>query len=97
MGKKSIIYDGGCTLCIRSKNSLLRLGLADKDYTWAYQEMPDEYLAAVDYERFRSEMALIDLDGGETLYGPDAVVHLLSSKLWIFKWLFSIGFIYRIL
>lgn len=96
MGKKSIIYDGACTLCIRSKNSLLNLGLAEKDYTWAYQEMPDEYLPAVDYERFRNEMALIDLEGEETLYGPDALVHLLSSKLSFFKWLFSIGLFYRI-
>ena len=96
MEDKSIIYDGACTLCIRSKNTLLALGLAKKDRVWAYQEMPDKYLNRVDYERFRNEMALIDLKGDATLYGPQAIAYLLSSKSFLLKFLFSIGPIQRL-
>lgn len=93
---KSVIYDGACTLCIRSKNTLLALGLAEKDSVWAYQEMPDEYLNQVDYERFRNEMALIDLEGGDTLYGPEAISFLLSKNNWLLRFLFSIGPFYQL-
>lgn len=91
MEDRSIIYDGACTLCIRSKNMLLAWGIAKKDRVWAYQEMPDQYISLVDYERFRNEMALIDLNGGATLYGPDAIAYLLSAKSFLFRFLFSIG------
>lgn len=96
MSTKSLIYDGGCILCIRSKNTLLALGLADKGYTWAYQEMEDEYVAQVDYERFRNEMALIDLEGGPTLYGPTAISYLLSAKSIVFRFIFSIGPLFQL-
>lgn len=96
MKNKSVIYDGACTLCIRSKNSLIRLGFVKKENAWAYQEMPDTHIHQVDYERFRNEMALIDLNGGDTLYGPEAISYLLSEKIGLLKSILSIPVFYQI-
>ncbi|MEM6804452.1 MAG: DCC1-like thiol-disulfide oxidoreductase family protein [Bacteroidota bacterium] len=96
MENKSVIYDGACSLCIRSKNSLISLGFVKKEHVWAYQEMPDAHIPQVDYERFRNEMALIDLDGGPTMYGPEAISYLLSEKLSFLKRVFAIPLFYQI-
>lgn len=76
-----VIYDGNCPVCISGIAKLIKLQLLPAEKATAFDELPEALRPKVDTERFRNEMALIDLDKGATLYGADAALHLFGERL----------------
>lgn len=87
---KLIVYDGACPLCISLRDKVLRWDIFPADKVANYYELPAAQTAQIDPDRFRNEMALIDTDGGATIYGPDALKRIFSERYWLARMFFAI-------
>ncbi len=95
--KKLIIYDGSCPMC-----RLYTKGMVAADQSGCLTRISNDQLNQkaildrVDRQRARHEIPLVDLDGGETLYGVDTWLYAFGrrshsiEKLLSFKWLKTI-------
>jgi predicted DCC family thiol-disulfide oxidoreductase YuxK len=92
---KLIVYDGACPLCLSLRDKVLRWGIFPQSKVANYYELPDAQAAQIDPERFRNEMAVIDTDGGSTIYGADGIRKIFSEKWVLAKLFFSIPGIMR--
>ncbi|GAB3950592.1 hypothetical protein GCM10028805_28950 [Spirosoma harenae] len=79
--KKLIIYDDSCPMC-----RLYTKGMVSADESGCLQRIGGNQLAdktlvdRLDLQRARHEIPLIDLDGGETLYGVDTWIYALGQR-----------------
>lgn len=62
----------------------------------AYKDLNENLSKQVDAEKFKNEMALIDTNGGETIYGADGIAYIFSSQLKVLDFLFRFKPIYRL-
>lgn len=94
---KVILYDSECPLCEAYTKGFVRLGILLPEQRIAFAALDkQEFIGRLDVSRQGNEIPLVDLSGGETLYGIDALLFLLSQKWkWIGK-LFRAGFFYFI-
>jgi len=87
---KLVVYDSDCPMCSGMKEQALRFGvIAEGDYT-SYRDLPAEYSAAVDPDRFRDEMALVDRSGGQTVYGSEGLMQVFSTRYPLLEPLFGV-------
>lgn len=92
---KLVVYDGACPLCISLRDKVLRWNILPEEKIASYYELDADLQGQIDPERFRNEMALIDLGGGETIYGPYALKRIFGEK-WLFvRGMFAIPGIMR--
>lgn len=101
---KLIIYDGSCNLCTGLKNKVLKLKLFPEEKIVAYQKLPSPLREKVDPNRFKNEMALLDLNGQQTVYGAEGIAYIFSGKWSLVNLFFKIpgmflifNFLYKIL
>lgn len=87
LDNKQIIFDGNCPMCSASIKSAVKWRLLPAEKVVAFDTLDPARHHQVDPDRFRNEMALIDLGDAPTLYGPDAAIHILSEKYSLFRWL----------
>lgn len=79
--KKLIIYDQRCPMC-----RLYTKGMVAMDTTGSLLRMgSDQFtdkalLSRLDRQRARHELPMIDLDGGETLYGVDTWAYAFGRR-----------------
>ncbi|RIV18516.1 hypothetical protein DYU11_28505 [Fibrisoma montanum] len=77
--KKLIIYDADCPMCRAYTKGLAAI---NKDL----ERIPNNavtdasILNRLDYQRARHEIPMVDLNGGETLYGVDTWLYLLGER-----------------
>ncbi len=77
---KAIIYDSSCPMCQAYTKGFVKWGLlADKHRIPFCELQPEQANRYMDLQRSRHEIPLVDLGGGETLYGVDALTYLLSQ------------------
>lgn len=82
---KAIIYDSECPLCAAYTKAFVKLKLLLPEERIAFSELnAQEFIPRMDRSRQGNEIPLVDLGGGETLYGLDALVFLLSRR---WKWI----------
>lgn len=96
MKGKLIIYDANCKVCLGLRDLMLAFRLIEGSEARAYQKLDPEVKQQVNPANFRNEMALIDNDGGATLYGAVGVAFIFSEKLPPLKYLFRIPFFFRL-
>ncbi len=82
---KLIIYDGNCKVCSSLRRIVLKLTSIGEDKIPAYTELSPELRAKVDHHQFKNGMAVIDTDGGETIYGAAGVAYIFSSQYKAFE------------
>lgn len=83
---KAIIYDDQCPLCVAYTSGFVKWGVLKKENRVAFSTLQANGLAAqIDPERSRREIPLVDLSGGKTLYGVDALLCLLSQRIPLIK------------
>lgn len=87
---KLVVYDGACPLCISLRDKVLRWNILPKNKVANYYELDADLQGKIDPERFTDEMALIDLDGQATIYGPYALKRIFSEKWTLVRWFFAI-------
>ena len=88
---KALIYDDNCPLCVWYTGLFVKTRLLKKRI--AFSEINMEDLARIDLIRSKHEIPLLDLEGGETLYGLDSLVEVLNTKIPFLKSVMRISFI----
>lgn len=101
---KQIVYDGACPLCVSLHSFVTRRGILPSEKLSSWYDLPPAQQLRVDPDRFRNEMALIDLQGGVTMYGPEALEYIFAGKYAWVRRLFRLpgvrplaGFVYRVI
>ncbi|HYG40021.1 MAG TPA: hypothetical protein VD908_15445 [Cytophagales bacterium] len=84
---KLVIYDSNCKVCAGLKDILIFLAPWIKNQVVAYKNLSSALASKVALERFRNEMALIDLNQEKTLYGPEGIGYIFSSKSKFVAWI----------
>lgn len=95
--KKVIIYDASCPMC-----SLYTRGMVTDDHSnqltrMSSGQLTQDMIGRLDPQRARHEIPLIDLDGGETLYGVDTWVYAAGQRNKQIEQLLSTGWLKSIL
>ncbi|MBK8554979.1 MAG: hypothetical protein IPL65_04035 [Lewinellaceae bacterium] len=76
--QKTIIYDDSCPMCRAYTAGFVKLGwLAARK---GFSQADPSFLAKLDLQRARHEIPLYDPTSGKTLYGPDALYHILGAR-----------------
>ncbi|MFK7906402.1 MAG: DCC1-like thiol-disulfide oxidoreductase family protein [Chitinophagales bacterium] len=85
---KAIIYDDTCPLCVWYTGAFVKTGMLKKDNRISFNELNEktEIAANMDMHRSKHEIPLVDLKGGETLYGLDSLAFILSEKMPFIAW-----------
>ncbi|QHT69920.1 hypothetical protein GXP67_26380 [Rhodocytophaga rosea] len=92
---KAIIYDDQCPACKLYTTGFVKWGLLEQNNRIPFTKIIDsDKVSQLDLQHSRHHIPLIDLTGGETLYGLDALVFLLSQKIPFLKTLLRIKPIY---
>lgn len=78
--KKLIIYDESCPMC-----NLYTKGMVAADTSGCLTrvgsgQLTQETINRIDQQRARHEIPLVDLDGGDTLYGVDTWIYALGKQ-----------------
>lgn len=104
LDNKLIIYDSNCRLCCSLRRAVLTVTSLEETQIRGYKELEAGQRSAVDHAQFKNGMALLDLHGGETLYGAEGVAYILSSQyrlldlLFVSKFFFTLfSFFYKII
>jgi predicted DCC family thiol-disulfide oxidoreductase YuxK len=79
---KAIVYDSTCPMCALYTKGFVKWGMLEPDNRIAFAQLEADTLPfPMDLHRSKHEIPLVDLQGGETLYGLDALVFLLDQKI----------------
>jgi predicted DCC family thiol-disulfide oxidoreductase YuxK len=79
--KNLLLYDQECPLCTAYSGAFVKLGILLPEERKPFAELQnDEFLQRVDATRQGNEIPLVDLSGGATVYGVDALVRLLARR-----------------
>ena len=81
MQQKAIIYDNTCPMCQAYTKAFVKYGFLGQQNRIAFTELKDQpFIAQMDLQRSKHEIPLVDLSNGETIYGLDALLFILSEK-----------------
>lgn len=94
---KWIIYDGNCGLCLNSKRLLTRLRIIPENKCLNYHLLEPELSDKIDLSRFRFEMALVDDQSDDTLYGLEGILQIFGEKFGLLKRIKPDSVIFRML
>lgn len=91
--EKAIIYDDTCPMCCLYTEAFVKVDLLKKDNRVSFSELANkkEFVDQLDFDKSRHEIPLVDVNGGETLYGMDSLVYILSQKFPILERFMNIG------
>ena len=92
--RKAIIYDDTCPMCKWYTGEFVKNGILKEKGRISFSDLHENLASNIDFEKGRHEIPLVDIDGGETLYGLDSMVFLLASRFPIIKRIMSIDMIY---
>ncbi|MDO1445872.1 hypothetical protein Q0590_06395 [Rhodocytophaga aerolata] len=82
MKDKAIIYDNNCPMCALYTEGFVKWGLLEASNRIAFSQLEQqEFIKQVDWHRAKHEIPLVDIQGGQTLYGLQALTHVLSQKI----------------
>lgn len=77
---KRIIFDEACPMCRAYTAGFVQLGILAPEGRVGFSQVATSDLCKIDVNRARHEIPLIDTDGGETVYGLQALFTLLGSR-----------------
>lgn len=79
--KKILLYDAECPLCEAYSSAFIKAGLLGADERRTFSSLGgDAFMGRVDSARQGNEIPLVDVNGGATIYGVDALLHLLGRR-----------------
>lgn len=79
--KKLIVYDVSCPMCRLYTKGMVAADTSGNLSRIGNNELTQkDLLVRLDSQRARHEIPLIDLDGGETLYGVDTWIYAISQR-----------------
>lgn len=84
----TLIYDDQCPLCVAYTGAFINSGMLDEKGRTRYEEGQPKYAGALDMQKARNEIALVDTQSGHVYYGIDSLVKVLGSR---FPWVAAIA------
>ncbi|MBL4654325.1 MAG: DUF393 domain-containing protein [Bacteroidia bacterium] len=94
---KIVVYDGSCSLCTGLYDIVTKAGIVKASNCKAYFDMPEHLQSKIEEDRFKNEMALIDIGNKPTSYGLDGIIIILSDKWNFLQEIFKIRWLYHLL
>ena len=91
--KKLIIYDESCPMCKLYTKGMVAADTSGCLTRLGNGQVTQETIKRIDKQRARHEIPLVDLDGGETLYGVDTWIYAFSQQNKQLKKLLSLNWI----
>ena len=88
MKNRLLIYDDNCPLCQWYSAQFVKFGFLNKAGRVPFSSLEEKYLQRIDFDKSRNEIPLLDTETGEVIYGIDALLEILNSKIPLIK---SIG------
>lgn len=67
-------------MCQLYGNRFVKAGLIEESSICAYQDVPQDTQMKVDFERAKDEIAMYDVVSGETTYGLQSILKILTQK-----------------
>jgi predicted DCC family thiol-disulfide oxidoreductase YuxK len=90
--KKILLYDAECPLCEAYSSAFIKAGLLEADERRTFSSLGGEaFMGRVDSARQGNEIPLVDVNGGATIYGVDALLLLLGRRWPLLQRLFGKG------
>lgn len=80
MKTKLLIYDDHCPLCAWYSSLFTKYGWLPKEGRVAFSTLSPELMSAIDLDRGRNEIPLIDTHSGKVLYGIDALLEIFGTN-----------------
>ena len=77
---KVIIYDDSCPMCRLYTYGFVMWGLLKPEHRVGFAAAPADLMAKIDLTRGRHQIPLYDQATGETIYGLEAMTHLLATR-----------------
>lgn len=88
---KVIIYDSSCPMCSWYTGIFINQKMLAPNGRIGFEDLSESpILPQLDLHRAKHEIPLVDTNGGATLYGLDAMVHIIGGRFPFVKWLLSI-------
>jgi predicted DCC family thiol-disulfide oxidoreductase YuxK len=81
MKNKILIYDDYCPLCSWYSGLFIKYGFLESNGRKPYSTLDDSLLAKIDSGKSRNEIPLLDTTSGKVLYGIDALLEILDTKI----------------
>lgn len=78
--KKLIVYDASCPMCRLYTKGMVAADGSGCLARVSNADLPPAVLSQIDAQRARHEIPLVDLDGGETLYGVDTWAYAFGHR-----------------
>ena len=94
MKNKLLIYDDNCPLCSWYSAQFVKFGFLPKEGRNPFSTLEEKYLQLIDFGRGRNEIPLLDTTTNEIIYGIDALLEILGSKIPLIKTIGTIKPIY---
>lgn len=85
MKNKLLIYYDNCPLCQWYSKQFVRFGFLPSEGRVPFSTLEERYLLQIDFDRSRNEIPLLDTKTGEVIYGIDALLEILGSKIPLIK------------
>jgi predicted DCC family thiol-disulfide oxidoreductase YuxK len=94
--KKILLYDAECPLCQAYSSAFIKAGILQADERRTFSSLHNEsFMCRVDNQRQGNEIPLVDANGGATIYGVDALLHLLGRRWPLVQRVFGKGALRR--
>jgi len=88
--------NSNCKVCSSLRDVVLKFTAIPEEKIKAFKDLSPELSTHVDPEEFRNVMALIDVSGGNTLYGAEGVAYIFSSEYKLVDFLLTSKPIFRL-
>lgn len=86
-----ILYDADCPMCTLYTKAFTNTGMLDEQGRVSYQDMPQEACTLVDRQRAVNEIALVNIQTGDVIYGVPSLFKVIGNSFPVFKPLFGFG------
>ena len=80
MKNKVLIYDDNCPLCTWYSSLFVSCGLLPTEGRKPFSALDSSLLKAIDLDKSRNEIPLLDTKSGNVLYGIDALLEILGQR-----------------
>ncbi|MBI1342324.1 MAG: DUF393 domain-containing protein [Terrimonas sp.] len=85
MENSILLYDDHCPLCVGYTRLFVKTGLLKREERMAFSAAREDLLARINFEKGSNEIPLINLQSGQVLYGIDALLEILDTKIPMIK------------
>jgi hypothetical protein len=85
MKNKTLVYDDACPMCVWYSDAFVKSGLLEKNSRIPFSSASPELLHAINWQKSKNEIPLIDIETKQVLYGIDALLEILGQKFPLIK------------